>query len=303
MSDMSQLDPRSLVVFHEIVRAGSLSGAARRLGWTHPAVSAHVQRLERACGVKLLERHGRGMRPTSAGQQLAHLAADLSATMTRAQRLRDDLRRDGERRVRIAAFPTASSTIVVDAVSALGAAVSVQLIPAEPPQALRMLTSGAADIALIFDGDTDVATEGVEPSPSITLLTDRSCVLVPKGHELADRGTVSCTDLQGYTVIAGCPSCRALLSRHAAREDVTLTMHHQGTDDYVMTQAMVASGQGVAVLPGLALNAHQRDDLVALDLDPQLRRRVSAHRAPNGDEAVAHVMTALMTASQRYADR
>ena len=61
------LDPRRLLVFREVVRAGSISAGARRLGWTQPAVSQHLAALERAAGMPLLLRGPRGVEPTEPG--------------------------------------------------------------------------------------------------------------------------------------------------------------------------------------------------------------------------------------------
>ena len=63
-------DPRRLLVFREVARAGSLAGAARELGWTQPAVSQHVRRLEETTGAPLVVRAGRGVALTDAGRVL-----------------------------------------------------------------------------------------------------------------------------------------------------------------------------------------------------------------------------------------
>jgi molybdate transport repressor ModE-like protein len=60
------VDPRRLLVFREVARAGSLAGAARTLGWTQPAVSQQVRRLEQDSGAPLVVRGGRGVTLTEA---------------------------------------------------------------------------------------------------------------------------------------------------------------------------------------------------------------------------------------------
>ena len=65
-----EVDPRRLLVFREVGRAGSLAGAARALGWTQPAVSQHVRRLEADSGTPLVVRAGRGVALTEAGRAL-----------------------------------------------------------------------------------------------------------------------------------------------------------------------------------------------------------------------------------------
>ncbi len=63
-----------LEVLVAVVAEGSFSAAARRLGLTQPAVSLQVRGLEEHFGRTLLERSGRAVRLTDAGQQ-AHAYA------------------------------------------------------------------------------------------------------------------------------------------------------------------------------------------------------------------------------------
>jgi DNA-binding transcriptional LysR family regulator len=64
--------------FLAVVRTGSVSAAAAELVVTQPSVSAAVGALSREVGVDLLEREGRGVRPTPAGREFAAYAADVA---------------------------------------------------------------------------------------------------------------------------------------------------------------------------------------------------------------------------------
>lgn len=63
--------PQRLMVLAEVADAGGIAPAARRLGVVPSAVSHHLAALERAIGVKLLRRLGRGVELTAVGQELA----------------------------------------------------------------------------------------------------------------------------------------------------------------------------------------------------------------------------------------
>ena len=60
--------------FLEIVRLGGVSPAARAVGLSQPAVTKQIRALEAALGCSLLERAGRGVRLTPAGELLADFA-------------------------------------------------------------------------------------------------------------------------------------------------------------------------------------------------------------------------------------
>lgn len=75
-----------LKTFVEVARAGSIRGAAAALVVTEPSVSAAVGALSRELAVDLLERDGRGIRLTAAGEELAHYAAEILGLADRARR-------------------------------------------------------------------------------------------------------------------------------------------------------------------------------------------------------------------------
>jgi DNA-binding transcriptional LysR family regulator len=67
--------------FLEVVRDGSLSGAARRHALTQPTIGRHIDALEKSLGLSLFTRSKRGLLPTSAALDLLpHVEAMASAS-------------------------------------------------------------------------------------------------------------------------------------------------------------------------------------------------------------------------------
>jgi DNA-binding transcriptional LysR family regulator len=73
------MDTRQLAAFCEVVDRKSFSQAAERLGVTQPAVSLQVRALEKRLGTQLLDRSGRRVEPTEAGQRLYRAAQRMLA--------------------------------------------------------------------------------------------------------------------------------------------------------------------------------------------------------------------------------
>lgn len=69
---MDRLD--ELAIFIEVLQQGSLSGAARKLRRSAPAITRAIASLEQRLGVRLVERTTRRLAPTEAGQRLAERA-------------------------------------------------------------------------------------------------------------------------------------------------------------------------------------------------------------------------------------
>src|SRR5919202_6390909 len=147
------LDVRRLQMLRAVAREGSLSAAARSLGYTQPAVSHHIARLEEEVGTALLTRLGRGVRLTDAG---AALVEHTDAVLTRLGAAEEEVAaiaglRAG--RVRLAAFPSASATLMAGALSRLRTGhpgVEVSFEEAEPEDALPLLREGELDLVLGF---------------------------------------------------------------------------------------------------------------------------------------------------------
>lgn len=75
-----------LKTFLEVVRQGSIRAAAASLSVTEPSVSAGVASLQRELGVDLLERHGRGIKVTAAGEEFAKYASQILGLYDKAGR-------------------------------------------------------------------------------------------------------------------------------------------------------------------------------------------------------------------------
>ncbi|MER7082736.1 DNA-binding transcriptional regulator, LysR family [Saccharopolyspora kobensis] len=236
------MDAQRLLVFREIVRAGSLGAAARALGWTQPAVSQHLRQLERQAGTALVLRHPRGVRLTEAGQVLARHAEALSARLRAAE---EDLAELVELRagtLRLAAFPSASATLVPATVTALRAehpGLTVRLHEAEPPEAIRLVSTGGAELAMVFTHGSP------EQDPDLVWLplgTEQLRVVLPADSPRRAE-VVELAELREERWIGGCESCTANLVEVCRSAGFDPEIHH-GTDDYVVTQALVAAGLG-----------------------------------------------------------
>jgi DNA-binding transcriptional LysR family regulator len=73
------MDTRQLAAFCAVVDRKSFSQAAEQLGVTQPAVSLQIRSLEKRLGRRVLDRSGRRVEPTEAGQRLYRSAQRLLA--------------------------------------------------------------------------------------------------------------------------------------------------------------------------------------------------------------------------------
>jgi molybdate transport repressor ModE-like protein len=254
------MDPRRLLIFRTVARAGSISAAARELGWTQPAVSQHLRALERSAGCALLLRGAGGVELTEPGRVLLARADALAVQLHMAEEELADLTALRRGRVRLAAYPSAAATLVPRAVAGLRARhpeVDVELTEAEPPEAMALVSAGEVDLALVFSYD------GSEPAPGLLwreLGDEPVALVVSADHRAATRRRLALTDLAEEAWIVGCERCRTHALGVCAEAGFAPIVRHV-SDDYVVVQNLVAVGLGVTLLPRSALEAYRHPDV------------------------------------------
>jgi molybdate transport repressor ModE-like protein len=256
------LDSQTLRVIAAIAEYGSITRAAAVLGFSQPAVSQQVKRVESRIGMPLVTRSGRGIRLTDAGEVLARHADTVLTALDSAAGELSDLSGLRAGRVRLSAFPSASSTIVPRLIQSMGAAhdgVQFSYLEAEPPEAVTSVRDGASDIAIAFHypaDRTDPFEESTEGLVVHELRRDDIVLLAPRDHPAlpASPDSVDLALLRSENWIAGCPRCRGHLLDACASRGFAPSIAFE-TDNFVAVMSMVAAGLGVALLPSLALSA------------------------------------------------
>jgi DNA-binding transcriptional LysR family regulator len=136
-----------LRTFIEVYRQKSISGAARNLNLTQPAVSQHVAGLEAAIGRRLFVRESQGVRPTVAADELA---ADIGDKL--------DLAEAALASARARSVDMAGALQIVGHVDFLAEVVAPLLVPLLEVGVRVRLQPGARDLIqqMLIDGDCDL---------------------------------------------------------------------------------------------------------------------------------------------------
>ena len=285
------LDVNRLRIIDAVARLGSVTAAARELHYSQPSVTHHLARLEAETGAQLLQRVGRGIRLTPAGQLLAGRAAEIIGRLDAASAELSAHVGLTAGRVRLAAFASAIASLVPTAVATLAEqhpGVQVGLSDMHPPEAIELLRSGRIEVALIFRYDES------EPEPAgirLHHLLDDSVYILSRRRER------SMAALRDATWIAGCERCRSHMLSLCADAGFDPHIGHS-TDDMVVMQALVAAGLGVATQTGLSLRAHHIEGVVATGL-PNTKRHIYAatYGDPPDPPATAALLAALASAA------
>ncbi|SDY70780.1 LysR family transcriptional regulator [Herbiconiux ginsengi] len=297
------LDSQTLRVIAAIAEYGSITRAAAVLGFSQPAVSQHLKRVESRIGMPLVTRSGRGIRLTDAGEVLARHAGVVLAALDEAAGELSDLSGLRSGQVRLSAFPSASSTIVPHLIQSMGAehaGVRFTYLEAEPPAAVASVRDGVSDIAIAFHYPADRNDPFQESAEGLVvheLARDDLLVLVPERHAVLSGASgprdstatarIDLAELRSENWIAGCPRCRSHLLDSCARAGFAPSIAFE-TDNFVAVMSMVAAGLGVALLPSLARAASPLPPgVVALPSTGNDHRMIVAVTRPGADQIPA----------------
>ncbi|MBF6135380.1 LysR family transcriptional regulator [Nocardia otitidiscaviarum] len=248
---MGEFTVVGLRVLREVVRGGSFSAAADRLGYTQSAVSRQIQLMERAAGQALFERRARGVRPTEAGRLVARHAEIVLGDLDTARQELLELEARPRGRLRVGGFASAMAAVVPRAMAEFARRhPHITLVPREgtSPALLNSVARRRTDVAVVAAPATVPAELRMVP-----LLDDPLFVAVPTAHRLAGRTTVSAAMLRDERWIVG--SLEPGTPLLGAWLEGTAPAHRYVVKDWSAKLGLVAAGLGVTVVPGLAVTA------------------------------------------------
>ena len=295
------LDAHELRVVRAIADEGSITAAAASVGYSQPAISQMLRRLEQRIGLPVVERIGRGVRLTEAGHILARHAPAVTTALDAAAGELSELRGLRTGRVRLVGFPSASPTIVPRVIAELAArhpGVTLTYVEAEPPEAIAAVRDHRADIALTFSYPghrDDPHRTGAQGLTVRDVGVDDLVAVLPRGHTAATADRLDVADLAGESWIAGCPQCRGHLLEVCERAGFAPRIAFE-TDNVVAVESLVAQGIGVATLPQLATASFpQVPGVIFVPLPAEQRRtlHVVTARGADGVPAVGVALRAI----------
>ena len=268
----------------------------------------------------LVRRVGRRVELTPAGAGLAARAEPVLALLEEAAAALaaelDELA--GE--LRIGAFPTAVRTLLPGALVALGSAhprlelLVTELDPADVPDALR---TGMLDIALVHEYDyvpaePDPALErrpllaetiflaSAHPLPAQPSPAQPSPARPRPAWPLPGRPDDAIRQCAGLPWIAASPGtlCHLMAERLCQASGFSPRIRHRA-DDFATVLALVAAGQGVALVPELAL-PDAPDGVVLTPLPARRRTLIACRAGTSAHPAIAACTTAIKSATRDY---
>ena len=274
------LNLRHVEVFHAIMRAGTITEAARVLNVTQPAVSAALKQLERRLGMNLFDRVGGRLQPTPEARALLPDVAEIFGRIGAVERLSRDLASGTRGSFTVAATPPLCDGFVAKSVATFIARhpeVRVNLQAIASAIVLDRVINREVDLGVVYEPVVSAAVQVETLSHGII-----GCVL-PARHPLAKRKGIRVADLAGHPVITYLPQAllrpyidRVLSGRSAAPNVVART----GT---AATAIMLAAqGAGIALVETTLFSARPIEGFVVRPIEPKVRLKILLLRPRQG---------------------
>ena len=295
-----EIDPRRLRYLLAVARAGGILAAADELHMTPSAVSQQIARLERETGQVLMTRTPQGSVLTEEGTLLAEAAQDIERTLAgvRSRLQRGDAELHG--RMRIACFQSFLSVVIAPALPQWRSklpGVAFDLVETELEPHLRSLEDGEFDAAIVELDAEASATAPPAGVAEVPLFDEPWKLVVPAGTLITDITDLERTPLPWLGEPKAATAFPARRLRHVAGGTKHIVHRYFGSQTAL---ALVAAGEGMTVLPALALQGMLLEGVEVIDVPGLGTRRVVLRSYPRGksaDNLVAAVTTLLREAT------
>jgi len=283
------MELRQLEYLVAVVDDGGFTRAAERLHVAQPGVSAQIRRLEAELGQELLDRTGRRVRPSAAGEAVLPYARAALAAVRGVRQAVDEV--SGLLRGHVA----------VGTVTSYGELPVPDLLAefhARHPKVEIALTEDTSDrlLAAVRDGRLDLAlaaSAGAVPAgvAAQTVLDTELAAAVTAGHPLATRRTLTIAALVAHDLVClprGTGVRQALEDATAGAARVA----YEAGDPRVVAD-LAERGLGVAVLPAPLARSRPGLHAIALTRPTPRARLLLAWRAEGPVSPAARALAGL----------
>lgn len=272
------MDVSRLRTLRELSLRKTMAAVAEALLLSPSAISQQLSQLEGEAGVQLIDRRGRGVTLTPAGERLAEHAERIMRVLEEAKTDMAELKRVVAGEIRVAAFPSIAGVLIPGTMRALQDThprLRVTFEELEPTDGLAALRAWQADVALV--DDLTLSTTTLENSVDMIHLTDDLLyVLLPPTHPLADRDDVSVEMLREdrWAFDTASSAYAEMITRTCTTAGFEPIVNAKCNSFQVVVE-LVRVGCSISILPGYRIRGGHRGVRV-LKVVPEIRRKIFA---------------------------
>lgn len=265
-------DLLTLALFIAVVGEQSIAASAEREHIAAPAISRRISELEAMLETELFTRHSKGIVLTEAGAALLHHARPIHGAVAVMEAEFCDFARGLRGLIRVVANKSAiMETLPLELAGflALHPLIRIDLEEEISPDIVQLVSSNAADIC-IYGGNI--------PAPCLHVVPyrkDELIVVLPIGHQLADRNTIGFEALLDHDFVClEKSSSIETLCRRAASDLGSEVKVRVRVGSFEGQLRIIESGLGIGIVPRQVFDGQLRqENLITLTLEDAWRMR------------------------------
>lgn len=264
---------KQLSAFVAVAQCQSFAEACERIHLSQPALSITIKNLEESLGGALFIRSTRAVVLTPEGDRLLPMAKRLLADWDQALGDISDLFSLSKGRLSLAAMPSFAEARLPGVFADFQKQypnINISLHDVLNESVIEMVRAGRVELGVCF---RPAVTEDLHFSP---LFDDEIVALLPEGHALAAKSTVTWQDFKPYPFMALAPpsNVRAYIEAQLAEHNINLTVDLE-VNQLATIKQMVSAGVGVSAVPKMCISQGLDRSLVYRPLlEPNIARSI-----------------------------
>jgi len=289
------MDLRSLRLYMAVLEHGSITKASESVHVAQPALGLHIRKLEEELGLRLLERHSRGVRATEAGVLLANHAEVILRYVDQAKDELTSYAKVPSGKVVIGLTPTAREAIAVPLVERVSRdlpGVHLTVKEALSESLVESLLDGRIDAALIYN-----TREGGDQLLFEPLAAENMYFVYPLSEGRREGDTIRLTDaISERLILPTRPHLvRTEVDRLAENIGIVPNLVHE-VDSTAAIRDFVSRGLGCSIMPRGAVMNHAYAASVGSQMvvEPQIKRLL--HLAHSRRRSISKAFKAALSA-------
>ncbi|MDD3268186.1 MAG: selenium metabolism-associated LysR family transcriptional regulator [Syntrophomonadaceae bacterium] len=237
-----------------VVETQNLSRTAEEFGFSQPAITKQIQALEEIYGVLLLERSGRKLKPTEAGEILYQYAREIIKILEKTEKAMEEAGEGKKGSLSLGASTIPGQYIIPELIKKFKDSypfMNICLDIADTEKIFNKVAERELDIGFVGGWINNRKVEG------FPWVEDELLVIVHEDHRLAGLSELSLEDLLNERWIfreKGSGTRKAvedlLMSKDVRKEDLNVNMEAGSTEAVL---ASVESGMGISIVSSWAI--------------------------------------------------
>jgi DNA-binding transcriptional LysR family regulator len=243
---MRKITLRQIEVIRAVMLRGTINGAADHLGVSAPGISRLIKHAEESLGIRLFERRAGTFVPASEAEAVFEQIREVYKGVDNLQYALDSLQKGEDVRLAFASAPSIAQFIATRAIRTIRRRypdlfIDLNILKIEETPDYLLLERGEFVVM-----SSPIKNPGIE---STKLAEGQLVAILPEGHPLAERKTVSIADIANEPVIGVDPSdpYGEILARPFIEAGIPLRHTMRGRFAQTVV-SLVRHGQGVALI-------------------------------------------------------